>query len=77
MTNPIECLIENISKHIQSSREAHEQSMNYVSVPGSTVYVLHDGRRGWMEGEAGTVESVDDQWATGYLKGRGTLKFRL
>lgn len=58
-------------------REAHEDALEGAAVPGSTVYVLHDGRRGWMHGEAGVVVSADTEWAEVQFPGRGLLKFKL
>lgn len=58
-------------------REAMEDAMNLAAVPGSTVYVLHDGRRGWMHGESGTVVWANDEWAEVMFKDRGALRFRL
>ncbi len=57
-------------------REAHEDAMDQAAVPGSTVYVLHDGRRGWMHGEAGTVVWANDEWAEVQFKDR-CLRFKL
>jgi hypothetical protein len=58
-------------------REAHEDALELAAVPGSTVYVLHDGRRGWMHGESGTVVWANAEEAEVLFKDRGALKFKL
>jgi hypothetical protein len=47
--------------HCQAQQQdLHDQ----LAVPGTQVYVLRDGRTGWMRGAQGTVESTGDQLAS-------------
>lgn len=70
-------VISDAQAEVTRRREAHEDALEGAAVPGSTVYVLHDGRRGWMHGEAGVVVSADAEWAEVQFPGRGLLKFKL
>lgn len=59
------------------ARQDHEDALDLAAVPGSTVFVLHDGRRGWMHGESGTVVWSNAEEAEVQFKDRGALKFKL
>lgn len=73
----VQKLIADAQASATQARQDHEDAMDLAAVPGSTVYVLHDGRRGWMHGESGTVVWANDQWAEVQFKDRGALKFKL
>lgn len=70
-------LIEGAKAAATQARQAHEDALDLAAVPGSTVYVLHDGRRGWMHGESGTVVWSNAEEAEVQFKDRGALKFKL
>lgn len=70
----VDKLIEKITADIEHKQAKHEASMDWVAMPGTTVYVLPDGRRNWMEGEAGVVVWSDEEWAEIQFEGRGLIK---
>ena len=51
--------------------------MDWVAIPGTTVHVLSDGRRNWMQGESGVVVWSDEEWAEIQFAGRGLVKFQI
>jgi hypothetical protein len=53
------------------------ESLDLVAMPGKIVYVLHDGRKGWMHGESGTVVWANREWAEVMFRDRGPLRFML
>jgi len=61
---------------IEHRRELHEATMDHIAVPGSRVYVLHDGRRGWMHGQCGTVVWSNEEWTEAQFPGHGLRRFR-
>jgi len=67
-------LIEKITADIEQIHRTHEESMDWVAMPGTTVYVLPDGRRNWMLGESGAVVWSDEEWAEIQFAGRGLIK---
>ena len=69
--------IEKVTADIALKRDQHEASMDWVAMPGTTVHVLPDGRRNWMEGETGVVVWSDEGWAEIQFKDRGLLKFQI
>ena len=69
--------IDKVTADIESKFKVHEASMDWVAVPGTTVYVLPDGRRNWMEGEPGVVVWSDEEWPEIQFAGRGLLKFQI
>lgn len=73
----VQKLIADAQAGATQARQAHEDALDLAAVPGSTVYVLHDGRRGWMHGEAGTVVWANALEAEVQFKDRGALKFKL
>ena len=75
--NPIDKVLADAQAGATQRREAHEDALALAAVPGSTVYVLHDGRRGWMHGESGTVVWSNAEEAEVVFKDRGALKFKL
>jgi hypothetical protein len=56
-------LIEGVQALETRLRQDYEDSLDHVALPGTRVWVLHDGRRGWMHGVSGTVGSTDEEWA--------------
>ena len=75
--NPIDKVLADAQAGATQARQDHEDALDLAAVPGSTVYVLHDGRRGWMHGESGTVVWSNAEEAEVQFKDRGALKFKL
>lgn len=63
MTDNFRKLIEGAQALETRLRQDYEDSLDHVALPGTRVWVLHDGRRGWMHGESGAVVSTDEDWA--------------
>ncbi len=53
------------------------EALEHVAMPGTVVYVLHDGRKGWMHGESGTVVWANEQWVEVMFREHGPRRFRL
>lgn len=77
MTNAVKKLLSSIQAAQTLHRERHEDSLDHLALPGSTVYVLPDGRKNWMNGAAGVVVSNDSEWASIQFKDQTIRKFRL
>ena len=77
MSDPVRALVANAQAEITRNRELHEDAMDHVGLPGSTVHVLHDGRKGWMHGESGTVVWANSEWAEVLFKDGRALRFKL
>jgi hypothetical protein len=69
--------IEKITADIAQQQNQHEASMELVAMPGTTVYVLPDGRRNWMQGESGVVVWSDEELAEIQFAGRGLVKLQI
>jgi hypothetical protein len=77
MANSVKQLLSSIQAAQTLHRERHEDSLDHLALPGSTVYVLADGRKNWMYGDAGVVVSNDGEWASIQFKDQTIRKFRL
>ena len=69
--------LEKVTADIAQKQRTHEESLDWVAVPGTVVHVLPDGRRDWMLGESGFVVWSDEEWAEIQFAGRGLVKFQI
>jgi hypothetical protein len=74
--NAAEFITESLAE-VARRRADYAKALEHVAVPGATVWVLHDGRRGWMHGESGTVVWANREWAEVAFPGIGQRRFRL
>lgn len=72
-----ETLLGDVRAFITQRRESLEELFDQIAVPGAEVYVLHDGRKGWMYGAKGRIIAVEEEWAKVMFSTKDVRKFRL